>query len=255
MPRRSSMPPGMVRTLLAVLLAAGCGRAGTGDPRADGAIRPLAPPGLPADSFPAPSRPVADIVTDTWSDEDTRDRAGEAGRVMRLLEVRPGMAVADVGAGSGYYTTRVARVVGPQGRVYAQDIVREYLERLGERVRREGLGNVVLALGDPHDPRLPARSADLALLVHMYHEVEQPYAFLANLRSALRPGARVAVVDLDRATNRHGTPPALLRCELAAAGFRQTAFHDLGGGSGYLAVFAAEGEAPRPSAVRACPAR
>lgn len=255
--RTRAAPVRRAAALALLLLAAACTPqpgGETAERQAADAIRPLAPPGLPADSFPRPTRPVADVVTDTWSDEDTRDRADEASRVMELLGVREGMTVADVGAGSGYYTVRLSPRVGPRGRVVAQDISREYLERLRSRVRREGLRNVTLALGDPHDPRLPPESADLVLLVHMYHEVEQPYAFLHNLRPALRPGGRVAVVDLDRPTNRHGTPPALLRCEMAAAGYQQAAFHDLGGGSGYLAVFAPRpGAAPAPSAIRACP--
>jgi SAM-dependent methyltransferase len=218
-------------------------------------IRPLGPPGMPADSFPAPSRPVASIVTDTWSSEAARDTAREAQRVMDLLQVRAGMTVADVGAGSGYYTVRLSPRVGPRGRVIAQDIMPRYLERLAARVRRDSLRNVTLALGDPHDPRLAAASADLVLLVHMYHEVEQPYAFLYNLRPAVRAGGRVAVVDLDRPTRRHGTPVSLLRCEMAAAGYAPAGFHDLGAGSGYLAVFRpTAGPAPRPGAMRPCPA-
>lgn len=240
---------------IVLLVPIACGRPQAGAARAEEAIGPLGPAGAPASAFPAPSRPVADIVTDTWSEEDTRDRAGEADTVMALLGVRPGMRVADVGAGSGYYTVRLSPRVGAEGRVIAQDIVPEYLERLRERVRGAGLGNVTLGLGEPHDPRLPAASADLAMLVHMYHEVEQPYAFLHNLRPALRPGGRVAVVDLDRPTSRHGTPPALLRCEFEAAGYEQAAFHALPEGSGYLAVFAPRaGPAPRPAEVRACPA-
>lgn len=240
------------RWIAAVLLLGACGQTRTPGPDDD--IAPLAPAGVPARDFPAPSRPVADVVTDTWSSEDTRDRAGEADTVMALLRVRTGMRVADVGAGSGYYTVRLSRRVGPAGKVVAQDIMPEYLRRLRERVRREGLANVTLALGEPHDPRLPPASADLVMLVHMYHEVEQPYAFLHNLRPALRPGGRVAVVDLDRATARHGTPPGLLRCEFAAAGYRQTAMHTLPEGSGYLAVFTPQGAVPEPRAIRACPA-
>jgi predicted methyltransferase len=243
------------KILVALLLAAACGRTQERTAPRAGAVQPLGPPGVPADSFPAPSRPVASIVTDTWSSEAARDTAREARRVMDLLGVGPGMTVADVGAGSGYYTVRLSPRVGPSGRVIAQDIIPRYLEGLGARVRRAALGNVTLALGEPHDPRLAPASADLVLLVHMYHEVEQPYAFLYNLRPALRPGGRVAVVDLDRPTSRHGTPVALLRCELAAAGYEAVGFHDLGAGSGYLAVFQpTAGPAPRPGAIRPCPA-
>lgn len=239
----------------ALLLAAACGpTAERTAPRAD-AVQPLGPAGVPAESFPAPSRPVASIVTDTWSNEAARDTAREAQRVMDLLEVRPGMTVADVGAGSGYYTVRLSPRVGARGRVIAQDIIPRYLEQLRGRVQRAALQNVTLALGEPHDPRLPPATADLVLLVHMYHEVGQPYAFLYNLRPALRPGGRVAVVDLDRPTSRHGTPVSLLRCELAAAGYQPAGFHDLGGGSGYLAVFRpTAGPPPRPGAIRPCPA-
>lgn len=241
--------------VLACLALAACGRGTERAAQPAEGFGPLGPPGMPADSFPAPSRPVAAITTDTWSSEDARDRAGEAERVMDLLGVRPGMAVADVGAGSGYYTVRLAPRVGPRGRVIAQDIVPAYLERLARRVRQDSLRNVTVGLGDPHDPRLPRNSADLVLLVYMYHEVEQPYAFLYNLRPALRPGGRVAVVDLNRSTRRHGTPLSLLRCEMAATGFEAVEVHDLGEGTGYLAVFRpTPGPAPRPGSIRACPA-
>ncbi len=252
--RTSALRP---RALALLLAGAACTRAPA--PPAGSAAdapAPRAAAGVPADAFPAPSRPVADIVTDTWSSEDARDRAGEAERVMQLLGVGPGMRVADVGAGSGYYVARLSPRVGPTGRVYAQDIVADYLRKLGARVRREGLGNVTLVLGDPHDPRLPGDSLDLALLVHMYHEVEQPYGLLYNLRPALRRGARVAVVDLDRPTGRHGTPPELLRCEMAAVGYTPVAIRDLGPESGYLAVFEPPppGALPAPGSIRACPA-
>jgi SAM-dependent methyltransferase len=213
------------------------------------------PPGAPASVFPAPGRPVAGIVTDIWHDEQSRDRAGEAERVMKLLGIRAGLAVADIGAGSGYYTVRLARQVGPTGHVFAEDVVPEYLERLSGRLANEGLaGAVTVVRGDPHDPRLPPDSLDLALLVHMYHEVQQPYGLMWNLRRALRPGARVAVIDARRPTEVHGTPPDLLRCELAAVGYRQTAFYDLQEGT-YLAVFVLPNPPAgptSPSAIRPC---
>jgi SAM-dependent methyltransferase len=215
----------------------------------------LAPPGAPASAFPAPARPVAGIVTDIWRDEKSRDQAGEAERVMNLLGVKPGLVVADIGAGSGYYTVRLARRVGPAGHVFAEDVVPDYLERLAQRVTNEGLtATVTVVRGDPHDPRLPPGSVDLALLVHMYHEVQQPYGLLWNLRPVLRPGAHVAVIDARKQTEIHGTPPGLLRCELAAVGYRQTAFYDLQERS-YLAVFMPldprQGPAT-PGAIRPC---
>lgn len=244
------------RVFLALLITAGCTPGGSQRDAGDGtrSIRALAGPGVPTDSFPEPDRPVARVVTDTWSDEASRDRAGEADEVMRLLNVKPGMHVADIGAGSGYHTVRLASRVGPSGQVIAQDIMPRYLERLQGRVQREGLRNVTFAVGDPHDPRLPRASVDLALFVHMYHEIGQPYGLLYNLLPALKPGAQVAVVDLDRPTSSHGTPPALLRCEFGRVGYRQVAFHQLR--EGYLAVFAppAAGARVAPGTIRACAA-
>lgn len=244
---------------LALGALAGCSRQaatqGAAPATADTLAR-LGPSGAPASAFPRPDRPVAEITTDTWSNEQARDEVREAERVMDLLDVGPGSHVADIGAGSGYYTVRLSARVGPTGQVYAQDVVPRYLVGLGRRVRREELTNVTLALGDPHDPRLPAASLDVALLVHMYHEVEQPYGLLFNLVPALRPGARVGIVDLDRRTSAHGTPPALLRCELEAVGYRQVDFHDLGSKSGYLAVFTPPDPAARviPGQIQACAA-
>src|SRR5207245_4923911 len=149
---------------------------------------------------------VAGIVTDTGKDEQSRDRASEAERVIRLLGVKPGLDVADIGAGSGYYTVRLARRIGPQGHVFAEDVVPDYLDRLARRVAGEGLaGSVTLVRGEPHDPRLLPGSLDLALLVHMYHEVAQPYGLLWNLRPALPPAARVAVIHAPQGTSAHGT--------------------------------------------------
>src|ERR671912_30282 len=103
---------------------------------------PLAPPGAPASAFPAPDRPVAEIISPIWATEEQRDAVDESGQIIRLLELKPGMSVADVGAGSGYHTVRLARALGPNGRVLAQDITPNYLADLQERIRKEGLQNV-----------------------------------------------------------------------------------------------------------------
>lgn len=212
----------------------------------------VASSGIPASQFPKPSRPVASIVSDRWSNEDTREHAGEAASVLQLLDIRPGMAVADIGAGSGYYTVRLSRRVGPSGHVFAEDIMPDYLAGLQRRVATEHLANVTLALGEAHDPRLPPASTDVALLVHMYHEIDQPFGLLVNLLPALRPGARVAILDANRPTLQHGTPPALLQCELRAVGYRQVGFHPLENGATYLAVFAPPAQSPKPDSIVPC---
>jgi SAM-dependent methyltransferase len=207
----------------------------------------LAPPGIPAKEFPSPRRPVAQIVSPSRSAEEHRDALNEADEVAHLLELKPGMTVGDIGAGSGYHTVRLSPLVGPTGSVLAEDVTRNYLVELARRTQRQKLTNVKFALGDPHDPRLPASSLDAAILVHMYHEIAQPYAFLYNLAPALKQGARVGIVDLERPTSEHGTPIALLRCELSAVGYREIATHQLAGDGGYLSVFSPPDEASRKS--------
>ncbi len=216
----------------------------------------LGPSGVAADQFPHPARPVAPIVSDRWRAEDERERVGEAARVIEWLGIQRGMTVADIGAGSGYYTVRLAARVGPQGRVLAQDIVPDYLGRLRLRLAQERLANVSVGLGEAGDPRLPRHSVDVAVLIHMYHEIEQPFALLANLVTSLRPGARVGILDVDDVTERHGTPRALLACELQALGYKQVAFHWLleqPPRSEYLAVFEPPTSPPSPDTIRPCP--
>ena len=205
-----------------------------------------------APRFPKPDRDVAPIVSDAFSTEDARDRAGEAERVIELAGVKPGMWVADIGAGEGYYTVRLAPVVGRRGRVLAEDIVEETRDRLVQRVQREQLDNVAVKLGKPDDPMLPPHSFDRIFLVHVYHEVESPYALLWRLREGLKPGGEVVVVDADRPTKRHGIPPALLTCEFEAVGLQRVKLQLLTGGDAYFAAFRVARPRPEPGAIRPC---
>ncbi|MDX3885545.1 MULTISPECIES: class I SAM-dependent methyltransferase [Sphingomonas] len=202
--------------------------------------------------FPAAHRPVAPIVSNRYSNEDDRDRLREADNVMTRSGVVRGMTVADIGAGEGYYTIRLASRVGEDGRVLAEDIVPEVRDRLAERVNREAIDNVSVKLGEPADPKLPEASFDRIFLVHMYHEIGAPYEFLWRMRPALRPGGRVVVVDSNRPTAEHGTPPALLDCEMAAVGYARVGRLTMPSAGGYMAMYEARGERPRPSAIKPC---
>ena len=202
--------------------------------------------------FPAAHRDVAPIVGDTFSTEDARDRVGEAEEVMDLSGVKPGMSVADVGAGEGYYTVRLARMVGAKGRVLAEDIVPDVRDALSERVQRESLDNVAVKLGTPDDPMLPAQSFDRVFLVHMYHEVQSPYSFLWHMREGVRPDGLVVLVDSDRPVKQHGIPPAQVKCEFAALGMAPVRYQVLGGGDSYLMTFRLSGARPEPDKIRAC---
>jgi ubiquinone/menaquinone biosynthesis C-methylase UbiE len=227
--------------LLALLAIAGCNRTAADDDRP-----------ATAREFPRADRPVSALAGNSVSTEDQRDSVGEAQVVMDLAAIKEGTTVADIGAGDGYYTVRLATRVGAKGRVLAQDIDPAANQRLGQRVLRERLDNVSIKLGAADDPRLPNASFDRIFLVHMYHEVSEPFAFLWRMRPALRTGGQVIVVDIDRPTGEHGVPPALLFCEFGAVGFRLVEFVRKPELKGYYAQFEAVGERPAPGAIKPC---
>lgn len=228
-------PSRLLLSMLAALALAGCKRVEE---------TPL--------SFPSPDRPVAKTVSSRWSTEEARDRMKEAEKVMDRSGVKPGMTVADIGAGEGYYTIRLAARVGEEGRVLAEDIFPDVRDKLAERVNRDRLDNVSVRLGEPADPKLPENSFDRIFMVHMYHEIGQPYEFLWRMRPSLKKGGRVVIVDADRPTEKHGTPVALLSCEFAAVGYKLVEKHPLPGVDAYIAQFEPIGDRPEPEQMRAC---
>ena len=212
-----------------------------------------------ARAYPPASRPVSDLAGNQWSTETARDKRGEAEEIMTAAGLEQGMTVADIGAGEGYYTVRLAEKVGAAGRVLAQDIDEEAISRLGERVSRESLDNVSIKLGAPDDPRLPENSFDRIFLVHMYHEVREPYAFLSRLRPALlqktkaHGAGEVIVVDVNRDFAQHGIPPKQLFCEFEAVGYELVGFMERPELGGYFARFRAKGPAIEPDQIKPCP--
>ena len=205
-----------------------------------------------AREFPRAYRPVSAASGDSFSNEQARDDRREAVTVMDLAAIRPGMTVADIGAGEGYYTVRLAERVGRNGRVLAEDIDRDALARLGSRVEAERLDNVSIRLGTADDAKLPSGSFDRIFMVHMYHEVTEPYAFLWRMRPALKSNGSVIVVDVDRPTDQHGMPPKLLFCEFASVGFRLAEFVRKPELAGYYARFEPVGERPEPHEIEPC---
>lgn len=226
--------------VFALLLLAACNRLSRDDAE------------VPADAFPKADRPVAPIVSSRFSTEEARDKRREADLVMDQAGTRPGMTVADIGAGEGYYTVRLATRVGTKGRVVAEDILIETRDRLADRVIREALDNVSVKLGEPADPKLPAASFDRIFMVHMYHEIRRPYEFLWRLRPALNAGGQVIVVEADRPVMEHGMPAALLDCEFRAVGYRLVGRTPMPQVDGYLARYAAEGARPEPRTIKPC---
>lgn len=202
--------------------------------------------------FPRAYRPVSDLSGNAFSTEQARDDRNEAETVMDQAAIVPGMTVADIGAGEGYYTVRLAARVGGEGRVLAQDIDSSVLRRLGSRVERERLDNVSIITGDIDDPRLPESSFDRIFMVHMYHEITEPYAFIWRMRPALREGGQVIVVDIDRPTDQHGINPQLLFCEFERVGYRLVKFVRKPEIAGYYAQFEVAGGRPDPRDIEPC---
>jgi ubiquinone/menaquinone biosynthesis C-methylase UbiE len=202
--------------------------------------------------FPQADRPVPEVVSNQFSNEDARDERGEAQKVMDLANIESGMTIADIGAGEGYYTVRLAERVGSDGRILAQDISREALQRLGRRVERDRLENISIKLGQPDDPQLPVDSFDRILLVHMYHEVTEPYAFLWRMWPALTTGGEIIVVDIERPTGSHGIPHALLFCEFEAVGYTLMEFIEKPDINGYFARFKRAETRPAPEDIQTC---
>jgi SAM-dependent methyltransferase len=136
-----------------------------------------------------------------------RDGWQKPDQIMDSIGIADGAAVADLGAGGGWFTIRLARRVGPNGLVYAEDIQRQMIEAIGRRVSREGLHNVRTVLGTPEDPHLPPETLDAILIVDTYHEMDDPVALLRNATLALKPQGRIGIVDFKR--DGFGPGPAL----------------------------------------------
>lgn len=149
-------------------------------------------------------------------DDPQRDSWQKPEEVLRFLAVREGASVADLGAGTGSFTVRLARAVGPAGKVYAVDIEPSLVRYIGDRARREGFDQVVTVLAAPRDPKLPDASVDLVLVCDTWHHTGDRVRYLGRLARTLRPAGRVAVVDFREGELPVGPPPGpkLTRAEI-----------------------------------------
>lgn len=172
-------------------------------------------------------------------DSPGRDERLQINRVMDILAISPGKNVADIGAGSGWFTVRAARRVTGTGSVYAVDINPDATRYIDKRAQKEGLHNVKTILSKSDDPQLPANQIDSVLLLKTYHEVEKPVALLRNLRAALRPGAKVGIIDRNGNGEDHGVAPDVVIQEASEAGYTLLSQHDFvkGDKMDYFLVF------------------
>jgi ubiquinone/menaquinone biosynthesis C-methylase UbiE len=175
-------------------------------------------------------------------DSPGRDERLQINRVMDILAIGPGKNVADIGAGSGWFTVRAARRVTETGSVYAVDINPEATRYIDKRARKEGLHNVKTVLSKSDDPQLPANQIDSVLLLKTYHEVDKPVALLRNLRASLRPGARVGIIDRNGNGENHGVAADIVIKEALESGYTLQSQYDFvkGDAMDYFLVFAAK---------------
>ena len=199
-------------------------------------------PGVPATATQqqTDTRKTSTPYTGDLSIFDSPGRAErlQIDRVMDLLGIGPGKTVADIGAGSGWFTVQAARRVSDSGIVYAVDINPEAIHYIENRLQKEQLHNVKTILGREDDPLLPAKQIDSVLLLKTYHELAKPVTLLRNLRASLRAGAKVGIIDRNGNGENHGVARAVVIREAANAGFELLGNHDfVKDGMDYFLVF------------------
>jgi ubiquinone/menaquinone biosynthesis C-methylase UbiE len=187
-------------------------------------------------THPVTGRRIAPVMSHRgadWLDRAEREEEEAPERALEAMGVRPGQTVVDLGAGSGYFTVRLAPRVGPTGRVIAVDIQPEMIARLRERLQREGIANVTPVLGSASDPKLPDGSADLVLMVDVYHELASPQQMLRHIARALRPGGRLVLLEYRKEDPgipirpEHKMSVAEAKAELEAEGYRLVKVSDV----------------------------
>jgi tRNA A58 N-methylase Trm61 len=179
-------------------------------------------------THPVTGRKIAGVMGMSgadWLVRPEREAEEQPEKALDALNLKPGMVVADIGAGVGYMSLRLARRVGPSGKVYANDLQPEMLDRLRQNAAKAGITNVVTVVGDVADPKLPANTMDLVLLVDVYHEFSQPQQMLRKIRETLKPDGRLVLLEY-RAEDpnvpivaEHKMTVAQVKAELEAEGF------------------------------------
>jgi len=181
------------------------------------------------DSLPTPTPFLTDSIERKTSEpytgdlsifeEAERDKALQIDRVMDILKISDGKSVADVGAGSGWFSVRAAKRVGGKGKVFAVEINQEYIDHIAARAKNEGFENITTVLGKEDDPLLAKQSVDAVMILKTYHEIAQPIRFLKNLRPALRKNALVGIIDRTGDGEDHGINQETIIDEAKRAGY------------------------------------
>jgi len=194
------------------------------------------------------TRPTSKPYTGDLSifEDPERDERLQINRVMEILKIKQGSNVADIGAGSGWFTVRAARRVGESGAVYAVEINRDYIKYIEARAAKEKLANIHTVLGKEDDPLLQRDSVDAVLILKTYHEIAQPILLLAHLRDAMRAGALLGIIDKNGNGKNHGINQEVVIKEASEAGFALVDRYDFvkPDGMDYFIVLCAGPSAP-----------
>ncbi len=189
------------------------------------------------------NRPVSEPYTGDLSifESDERAKNLQINRVMDILKITAGKSVADIGAGSGWFTTRAAKRVGEGGKVFAVEINQDYLKYINSRAKKENLRNIETVLGTEDDPKLPENSVDAVLILKSYHEIAQPIKVLEKVRKSLKKDALVGIIDRNGSGDDHGISKDTVIDELKRAGFTKVEDYDFvkPDGMDYFLVFRA----------------
>ena len=204
---------------------------------------------MPETAIPSPSPAADDAVNRKTSEPYTGDlsifedaeRAKnlKIDRVMDILKISDGKTVADIGAGSGWFTVRAAKRVGEKGRVFAVEINQPYIEHIKQRAAREDFANITTVLAAEDDPRLPPAAVDAVLILKTYHEIAQPIRYLKNLRTCLREGSMIGIIDRNGNGEDHGIQIETVIAEAKQAGYTLSGQYDFvkTDGQDYFLVF------------------
>jgi len=147
---------------------------------------------------PVTGRSIAPVMSASgadWLDRPEREQEEQPEKALDALNLKPGMMVGDIGAGTGFYSIRIAKRIGPTGRVYANDIQRQMLQRLSKKAALQKVSNIETVLGTESNPKLPAGQLDLVILVDVYHEFSQPQRMLERIRESLKPDGRLVLLE------------------------------------------------------------
>jgi predicted methyltransferase len=189
------------------------------------------------------NRPVSEPYKGDLSifEDPNRAKNLQIDRVMDILKITEGKTVADLGAGSGWFTVLAAKRVGARGRVFAVEINQEYIDHIKDRAKKENFANIETVLGSEDDPKLPAGSVDACLILKTYHEIAQPVKVLENLKKSFKPGALLGIIDRNGKGDDHGLDREKVIDEAKRAGFTLKEEHDFtkADGMDYFLVFQA----------------